>query len=125
MTRLVRCKNDPKHSYLAVASKCPWCELIAVARLMFFVPGQGVGTTLFRPEDFRQIIPKLAGMELSFVLYTRPRAISPVRVSLRPGLRAPVRKPARRPILSRLCCPPNLRTWGRFYQHRFTRRSQS
>ena len=41
MKQLLRCKNDPKHSYLAAAGKCPWCELITVARLMFFLPGQG------------------------------------------------------------------------------------
>ena len=41
MKQLQRCKNDAKHSYPAAAGQCPWCQLIAVARLMFFLPGQG------------------------------------------------------------------------------------
>ena len=92
MKQLLRCKNDPKHSYLPAAGKCPWCELITVARLMFFLPGQGAATAAFRPEDIPQLIQKLAGMALSFAPYTRPKPL-PVQVSLPAGLRS-VKKPS-------------------------------
>src|SRR4051812_25364319 len=82
MKQLVRCKNDPRHSYLAASGKCPWCDLIAVARLMFFVPGQGAATAQFKPEDIQQIIQRLAKLELVLAQYTRPKATLPVRVSL-------------------------------------------
>jgi DNA-binding helix-hairpin-helix protein with protein kinase domain len=97
MKQLVRCKNDPRHSYLAAAGKCPWCELIAVARLMFFLPSQGAAAAAFRPEDIQQLIQKLAGMTLSFAPYTRPSASLPVRVSLPARLRSPGRKPTPTP----------------------------
>ncbi|MDB5352855.1 MAG: Protein kinase protein [Planctomycetota bacterium] len=96
MMQLTRCKNDPKHSYPAVAGKCPWCQLIAVAQLMIFTPGQGATGATFRPEDIDQLIRKLAGMQITFAAYMRPRATRPVQVSLPPGLQS-VRKP---PLLS-------------------------
>jgi DNA-binding helix-hairpin-helix protein with protein kinase domain len=97
MKRLIRCKNDPRHSYLADAGRCPWCELIAVARLMFFLPSQDIAVTTFKPEDIQQIVQRLAGMALSFAPYARPRASSPVLVSLSAGLRAPGRGPVPSP----------------------------
>ena len=113
----MRCKNDPRHSYLAAAGKCPWCELIAVARLMFFLPGQGAATQ-FRPEDIDQLIRKLAGMQITFAAYVRPRPVIPVQVSLPPGLAfdheavtashpAPPRRSRSQP-LAPLSPPPNL-----------------
>jgi DNA-binding helix-hairpin-helix protein with protein kinase domain len=96
MKHLVRCKNDPKHSYLPAAGKCPWCELIAVARLMFFVPSQSGAAAAFSSEDIEQLIHKLAGMTLSFASYTRPKALSPIIASLPAGLRS-VKKPAPTP----------------------------
>jgi DNA-binding helix-hairpin-helix protein with protein kinase domain len=98
MKQLVRCKNDPRHSYLSAAGKCPWCELIAVARLMFFLPGQGAAGASFRPEDIQQLIPKLAGLDLRLDPYTRPRGTAPVRVSLPAGLRAPGPRPTLHPL---------------------------
>jgi hypothetical protein len=96
MRQLVRCKNDPKHAYLTAAGSCPWCELIAVARLMFFVPSQGAAATNFRLEDIQQLIKKLSGMALAFGSYARPRPTSPVVVSLPAGLRS-VKKPIPKP----------------------------
>ena len=92
MKQLHRCKNDPKHSYLAAAGQCPWCELIAVARLMFFVPGTGAATP-FRPEDIDLLIRKLGGMHIAFATYVRPAPILPIDVSLPSGLRS-IRKPS-------------------------------
>ena len=92
MKQLQRCKNDPKHSYLAAAGQCPWCQLIAVARLMFFLPGQGAAMP-FRPEDIDQLIRKLGGMQITFAAYVRPRPVLPIQVSLPPGLRS-IQKPA-------------------------------
>ena len=92
MKQLQRCKNDPRHSYLAAAGKCPWCQLIAVSRLMFFLPGQGAATP-FRPEDIDQLIRKLAGMQITFVAYVRPKPVMPLQVSLPPGLRS-IAKPS-------------------------------
>ena len=92
MKQLQRCKNDPKHSYLAAAGKCPWCQLIAVARLMFFVPGHGAAMP-FRPEDIDQLIRKLGGMQITFAAYVRPKPVLPIPVSLPPGLRS-IQKPA-------------------------------
>jgi DNA-binding helix-hairpin-helix protein with protein kinase domain len=117
MKQLQRCKIDPKHFYLAAAVKCPWCQLIAVARLMFFLPGQGAATP-FRPEDIDQLIRKLSGMQITFAAYVRPKPVMPVHVSLPPALRsiakpslashpappAPVPKPALAPLPP----PPNL-----------------
>lgn len=82
MKRLSRCKNDPKHSYPAAAGKCPWCQLIAVARLMFFLPGHGATGATFRPEDIDQLIRKLAGMQIIVSAYVQPKAVLPVQVSL-------------------------------------------
>jgi hypothetical protein len=91
MRQLVRCKNEPKHAYLPAAGKCPWCELIAVAKLMFFLPSRATATA-FRPEDIQHRINKLSGMVLVFDSYVRPRPTLPVVASLPAGLRS-VRKP--------------------------------
>jgi DNA-binding helix-hairpin-helix protein with protein kinase domain len=92
MKGLQRCKNDPKHSYPAAAGNCPWCQLFAVARLMFFIPSQaGAGSTL-RIEDIRHLIQKLTGMQLVFPSYARPRPLLPIQVTLPASLRA-IQKP--------------------------------
>ena len=92
MKRLIRCKNDPRHAYLPVAGKCPWCDLIAVARLMFFLPGQGAAATPFRPEDILQLIQELAGMQIVFPPYGRPKPVTPSQITLPAGLQS-VKKP--------------------------------
>ncbi|MHB1559610.1 MAG: hypothetical protein ACYC61_19350 [Isosphaeraceae bacterium] len=92
MKQLVPCENDRGHAYLKAAGSCPWCELIAVARLMFFLPSQGASTPAFRPDDIEQLITKLSGISLIFDAYVRPRPRSPVVASLPGGLRA-VKKP--------------------------------
>jgi DNA-binding helix-hairpin-helix protein with protein kinase domain len=92
MKQLFRCKNDPKHAYLPAAGNCPWCVLIAVERLMFFLPSQGTAAAAFRPEDIPLLIRKLFGMVLTFGSYARPRPLSPVVASLPSGLRS-VMKP--------------------------------
>ena len=84
---LTRCKNDLKHSFLPAAGRCPWCELISVSRVMFFLPSQGATTTPFRPEDIQRLIDHLAGMRLTFGTYTRPKASTPSQVILPAGLR--------------------------------------
>ena len=84
MKQLLRCKNDPKHSYLAAAGKCPWCELIAVARLMFFLPGKAAPLR-FRPEDIEQLIHKLAGMVLRLALCAAAAEIAGRRPRFPPG----------------------------------------
>ena len=93
MKQLARCKNDPKHSYLAAAGKCPWCQLIAVARLMFFLPGQGATGATFRPEDIQQFINKLAKMQITFAAYVRPRPSLPIQAALPPGLQSVTKPP--------------------------------
>jgi DNA-binding helix-hairpin-helix protein with protein kinase domain len=98
MKHLTRCKNDTRHSYLAASGKCPWCELIATARLMFFLPSQGKSATPFRPEDLRPLLQKLAGLDLGLAPYSRPRSSAPIRVSLPHGLRGPSRKPPLKPL---------------------------
>jgi DNA-binding helix-hairpin-helix protein with protein kinase domain len=91
MKGLQRCKNDPKHSYPAAGS-CPWCQLIAVSRLMFFIPGQAAGGSALRIEDLENLIRKLTSMQLSLASYVRPTPILPVEVILAPNLRA-IQKP--------------------------------
>ena len=51
MMGLQHCKNEPKHSYPVAAGSCPWCQLIAIDRLMFFIPSQGAAGTTLRLED--------------------------------------------------------------------------
>lgn len=92
MKQIHRCKNDPKHSYLAAAGKCPWCQLIATARLMYFMPGQGAATP-FRPEDIDRLIRKLGGMKITFAPYVRPYPGLPIQILLPPGL-CSVQKPS-------------------------------
>lgn len=92
MKGLQRCKNDPKHSYPA-ADSCPWCQLIAVARLMFFIPSQGTAGATLRIEDIRDLIQKLTNTQPVFPPYTRPRPLLPVQVTLPTDLRA-IPKPA-------------------------------
>ncbi len=87
MKSLSRCKNDPRHSYLAAAGRCPWCELISAARLMFFVPSQGAAAAAFRVEHVQQLIERLDSIGASFKPYTRPRAILSVKLSIPPGSR--------------------------------------
>jgi DNA-binding helix-hairpin-helix protein with protein kinase domain len=101
MKQLERCKIDPKHSYLTAAGKCPWCQLISVARLMFFVPGQGAATP-FKPEDIDRLIRKLGAMQLAFATYVRPMPALPIQVSLPPHLRS-IQKP---PLLPHPAPPP-------------------
>jgi DNA-binding helix-hairpin-helix protein with protein kinase domain len=84
---LQRCKNDPKHSYPA-GNSCPWCQLIAVARLMFFIPSQGTAGATLRIEDIRNLLQKLKSMQPWFPSYTRPRPQLPVQVILPVGLHA-------------------------------------
>lgn len=93
MKTVTRCKNDPRHSYLAPAGNCPWCHLIAVSRLMFFLPGLGAAATPFRPEDIQQLVLRLNGMQIVFPAYVRPRPAGPVQLSLPPGFRS-VKKPS-------------------------------
>lgn len=92
MKGLQRCKNDPKHTY-PVVGNCPWCQLIAVARLMFFIPSQGVAQAALRIEDLENLIGKLTTMQLVFGSYVRPTPILPIEVILAPNLRA-IQKPA-------------------------------
>jgi len=92
MKGLQRCKNDPKHAYPGTGG-CPWCQLIAVSRLMFFIPGQGATGASLRIEDIWHLIQKLTGMKLVFPAYTRPRPLLPVQVTLPVGLLA-IQKPA-------------------------------
>ena len=118
MKQLQRCKNDPKHSYLAAAGKCPWCQLIAVARLMFFLPGQGAATP-FRPEDIDQLIRKLDGMQIDF-RRLRAAEADPARPGVAPARPAldrealccipsgPARRRSRSRLLPRLPPPPDL-----------------
>ncbi len=93
MKGLQHCKNEPKHSYPVAAGNCPWCQLIATARLMFFIPSQGAAGTALHLEDIRHLLQTLAGMQLVFPSYTRPQPILPVQVTLLAGLRA-IPKPA-------------------------------
>lgn len=96
MKGLQRCKNDPKHSYPAAAGSCPWCQLIAVARLMFFIPSQGAAGGALRIEDIYDLIRKLNSIRLLFPSYTRPKPHLPVKVTLPAGLRA-IQKPVLAP----------------------------
>ena len=91
MKRLQRCKNDPRHSYPETGT-CPWCQLIAVARLMFFIPSQGTGGPL-RIDEIRKLIHNLAGKQLIFPSYMRPTPSLPIDVILPKGLRS-IPKPA-------------------------------
>ena len=59
---------------------------------MFFVPGRG-GPGNFRPEDIDQLLRKLMGMQFRFTIYVVPSPVSPIQVSLLPGLRS-IRKPS-------------------------------
>ncbi len=83
---LQRCKNDPKHSYPA-SGDCPWCQLIAASRLMFFIPSQPSASSALQIEDIQNLIRKLAGMWLSLASYVRPNPILPIEVTLPPELR--------------------------------------
>ena len=118
MSQLIRCKNDPRHSYLAAAGGCPWCAMIATSRLMFFLPKPGA-TTNFRPEDLQDLLNKLAKLQLTFDSYTRPKATQPVKGSVAPGVKAIVPKPPvephppapapiPKPALADLPLPPQL-----------------
>jgi DNA-binding helix-hairpin-helix protein with protein kinase domain len=118
MSQLIRCKNDPRHSYLTAAGGCPWCGMIATSRLMFFLPKSGA-TTNFRPEDLQNLLNKLAQLQLTFDAYTRPKATQPVKGSVAPGVKAIVPKPLvkthppapvpiPKPTLADLPLPPQL-----------------
>ena len=93
MKSLARCKNDPRHAYPAAAGKCPWCELISIARLMFFVPSQGAAAAAFRPEDVQKLVQQLAAMRFLFSPYTRPKSALKYKSALPAGLAAPTRRP--------------------------------
>ncbi|WP_437187811.1 hypothetical protein SH668x_001222 [Planctomicrobium sp. SH668] len=92
MKGLQRCKNDPRHSY-PMGGNCPWCQLIATARLMFFIPSQGAVSAALRIEDIRNLFQKLNGMQMVFTTYLRPRPILPIEVTLPVALRA-IQKPS-------------------------------
>lgn len=84
---LQRCKNDPKHSY-PTGNSCPWCQLITVARLMFFIPSQGAAGATLRFEDIQNLINKLTNMQLVFSSLKRPRPRLPIQVTLPANLRS-------------------------------------
>ena len=117
MKQLRRCTNDPKHSFLAVAGECPWCRLIAVSRLMLFIPGKGAATP-FRPEDIDRLILKLVGMRITFNSYSRPKPVPPIQITLPAGLRSvakpsllpypPRPAPVQKPTLRQFPSPPIL-----------------
>lgn len=86
MKGLQRCKNDRMHSYAAAAGYCPWCKFIATDRLMFFIPSRDSGIGI-RIEDIRRLLQKLAGMQLVFQQYNRPRPLLPIQVKLPANLR--------------------------------------
>ncbi len=93
MKQLEHCKIDRKHVYLKAAGSCPWCELVAVARLMYFLPSQVTSSTALGPEDIERLITRLFGITLVFDAYARPRPKLPVALALPAGLQA-VKKPA-------------------------------
>mgnify|MGYP001044191003 CR=1 FL=1 len=92
MKSLARCKSDPRHTYLSAARGCPWCQLIATTRVIFFVPGQDAAPA-FRPEDIERLANRLLRLELRFADYARPKAVLNPVVSLPTNLRAPSQKP--------------------------------
>jgi DNA-binding helix-hairpin-helix protein with protein kinase domain len=121
MAGLQRCKNDRKHSYPAAAGSCPWCRLIAVDRLMFFVPtSQGTASVVRRIENFRGLISKLAGMRMELPFYTRPQVNAPGTVTLPAHLSAITKPviashphpptPIQKPVLVPLPSPPVVRS---------------
>ena len=100
MKGLQRCKNDSKHSYPA-GSSCPWCQLIAISRLMFFIPSQGAAGATLLIEDIRNLIQNLTGMRLVFASYLRPTPILPIVVTLSAELRV-----IQKPVLLPYPAPP-------------------
>ncbi|WP_254510766.1 helix-hairpin-helix domain-containing protein [Anatilimnocola floriformis] len=84
---LQRCKNDPKHSFPA-GTNCPWCQLITVSRLMFFVPSQGVAGATLQFEDIQKLVIKLTSMQLVFSSLKRPRPRLAVQIKLPASLRS-------------------------------------
>lgn len=93
MKGLTRCKNDARHAYLAGSAGCPWCVLIATARLLYFLPSQARPSVPPNPEEIQSLARILASLTLGNAPYSRPKPSSPLRVSLPPGLRAPTPKP--------------------------------
>lgn len=87
MSGLQRCKNDPRHSY-PLTGNCPWCQLIAVSRLMFFIPGQGATGASLRIEDFANLLQKFANLQMVLPSYTRPTPLLPISITLPGGLKA-------------------------------------
>jgi DNA-binding helix-hairpin-helix protein with protein kinase domain len=47
LTKLKKCSNDSKHTFLAVAGSCPWCKLIAAESIMFFIPSKSNNSLSF------------------------------------------------------------------------------
>ena len=112
---LQRCPNEPRHSF-PVTGQCPWCQLIAGARLMFFIPSQAAGGTSLRLEDIRDLAQKLHRMQLTFRAYSRPAPQLPITITLPSGF-STVKKPVQlplpaapfalpKPLLSPLPTPP-------------------
>jgi DNA-binding helix-hairpin-helix protein with protein kinase domain len=116
MQGLQSCKNDVKHIFLPSSASCPWCQLIAVSRLMFFIPGSGAAGTTLRIEDIRRLIQTLSGMQLVFSVYTRPKPVGQLQVTQPTGLYAIPKPtlltyplaplPLPKPILTPLPLPP-------------------
>lgn len=96
MKQLIRCNIDSMHAYLPAAGNCPWCEMIAKTKTLFFRPSPGAGAAAFGPEDIERLFRRLRDITLVFGTYVRPIPHLPVAVSLPPGLRA-LKQPTPRP----------------------------
>lgn len=93
---LQRCPNDPRHSF-PVTGQCPWCQLIASARLMFFIPSQAAGGASLKFEAIRDLTHKLNRIQLTFRTYSRPAPQLPVTLTL-PGTLSAIKKPVQSPL---------------------------
>ena len=97
--RLGRCASDPKHVYSTALAHCPWCDLLATANVVFFLPGTGAtfGSSSF---DLAAIWAQIEAVALSNAAY-RPRATPAAAAAGRavpPKAGAPTPQPALLPM---------------------------
>lgn len=98
INQLARCKNDPRHSFLKVAVSCPWCNLIASDKLLFFIPTTQTSVSSFHVPDYNEFQRQFLQIKQQFAVmfsqnFTFPN-VQPQQISFPQGLKTPTRRPA-------------------------------
>ncbi len=70
--QLAACPVDPRHNFPRGLGGCPWCELIGTAGVLFFLPGQSIGTGANPNFNLAAVWAEIAPYSSAEFQYARP-----------------------------------------------------